>query len=1100
MTALSLGIALMSGVIFSLSSFANGTKEVAASTAAHYTLDRASNGWSGLGWSSNYTTALTNKSVVDTTIAPNITSVWGGYGVATSSSSIAFGGNAASISNLGYTYAIGAYLETETAMASAISSVDVCFAAAISKTEIFAVHLEVASAPFADAGGSSALASAHIVDRATLSSAQFPTWSWVTISFAPTSPLSEWPADSFYRFVVEKKAPTATSGGGCSLISAAFMKEVKALSSLSISGQLQKSAYYAGETFDPSGLIVTANFDNSSSSNVTSVATYSPSPLTPGANVSVAYAYEGVTKAASISGVQVIARVLSSIAVTTYPDKLSYYVGDTIDLSGMVITLYYESGDTAAFGPFASDEEYVGITTDPSRSTPLTLETTPTFAVAYSTKADASGFAIAVEAVPTYIEHYTLYCGGQSGWASTYSTSVTNRVVTDNTVSPEVSVKWGGYGINDYAWPIELGGSSAQTGMTLANLDLTYDGGAYLETESPIAASISSIGVTNNASLSSEVYAVHLEVSSTPFNDAGSANAAAKADKIDMVSIYRSANPFYGATTVSFAPTSLRCWPANSYYHLIVEKASGSTSDGLELTHLIFMEEVTSLSGIAISGTLLKTSYIEGETFNPAGLSVTATFSNHTTQNVTASTLWSPSVLNSSDVSATAHFTYGGVTRTAVYNGINVAGRALVAIAVTEEPYKIDYAVGDTIDLAGMVVTLIYDVGENSTFGPFDSDYEYAGITTSPSRDDVLKLSSSEDYALAYNGLSDASAFTISISVKADYSEYAYYTLDRVSGGMSDLGWSTSYATSISDKAVADATITPNVSLTWGGYGVMTSSSAISFGGNAASLADLDLVNSIGSYLETETAITSSISSFSIYVNSNVSAEVYAVHLEVSRTPFGDEGGSAAIGKHPKVDTISKYNGSTSFYGSETVVFHPTRLGAWPAGSYYRLIVEKSDAGATSAVGLSLVSMAFHAESPINYKKDEAKHFASYFLNVTSVCDGSGTINNITSEKWSDLKDEFSCLTVPGKNAFRSNSENVSDVNRALERYTFITTKYQNLEKFLGEDEGSSAKMADHSQGADASFVVVIAVALAGSLGLLISRVGKYRRDAKSPR
>jgi hypothetical protein len=41
------------------------------------------------------------------------------------------------------------------------------------------------------------------------------------------------------------------------------------LDNLSVSGELENTSYYAGESFDPTGLTITANYDDESSADVT---------------------------------------------------------------------------------------------------------------------------------------------------------------------------------------------------------------------------------------------------------------------------------------------------------------------------------------------------------------------------------------------------------------------------------------------------------------------------------------------------------------------------------------------------------------------------------------------------------------------------------------------------------------------------------------------------------------------------------------------------------------------------------------------------------------------------------------------------------------
>ena len=79
----------------------------------------------------------------------------------------------------------------------------------------------------------------------------------------------------------------------------------KVLESISISGEATKKNYVAGETFDPTGLIVTAHYDDNSSNTIPSTScTWTPKPLTLGAT-SVTCTYNG--KTATYSGITVTA-------------------------------------------------------------------------------------------------------------------------------------------------------------------------------------------------------------------------------------------------------------------------------------------------------------------------------------------------------------------------------------------------------------------------------------------------------------------------------------------------------------------------------------------------------------------------------------------------------------------------------------------------------------------------------------------------------------------------------------------------------------------------------------------------------------------------
>lgn len=119
----------------------------------------------------------------------------------------------------------------------------------------------------------------------------------------------------------------------------------KTLQSITVSGTLARNSYYAGESFDPAGLTITANYDDESSADVTSECTFSPNPLTAGVtSVTASYTEGEVTETANIGGFSVSTRTLTSIEVTTSPSKVDYLVGQSFDPTGMIITATYDAG------------------------------------------------------------------------------------------------------------------------------------------------------------------------------------------------------------------------------------------------------------------------------------------------------------------------------------------------------------------------------------------------------------------------------------------------------------------------------------------------------------------------------------------------------------------------------------------------------------------------------------------------------------------------------------------------------------------------------------------------------------------------------------
>lgn len=127
-----------------------------------------------------------------------------------------------------------------------------------------------------------------------------------------------------------------------------------------------------------------------------------------------------------------------------------------------------------------------------------------------------------------------------------------------------------------------------------------------------------------------------------------------------------------------------------------------------------------------------KTTYYEGDTFDSTGMVVTGHYSNGTTKEVTNYTITPSGALSTSDESV--NIAVGDID---VDLAITVQEDNIASIAVTTEPTKTTYAIGDTFDPTGLVVTATFDsskteVLDNSelTFNP-DTETQLTAEDTS---------------------------------------------------------------------------------------------------------------------------------------------------------------------------------------------------------------------------------------------------------------------------------------------------------------------------------------------------------------------------------
>ena len=115
------------------------------------------------------------------------------------------------------------------------------------------------------------------------------------------------------------------------------------------------------------------------------------------------------------------------------------------------------------------------------------------------------------------------------------------------------------------------------------------------------------------------------------------------------------------------------------------------------------------LLSIAVTTPPTKTSYLSGESFNPAGMVVTATYSNGATLAATGYAVEPSGPLTDGMTSVTIRYTEGGRSATTTQS-VTVIPK-LLSIAVTTPPTKTSYRYGETFNSSGMVVKAAYTDG-----------------------------------------------------------------------------------------------------------------------------------------------------------------------------------------------------------------------------------------------------------------------------------------------------------------------------------------------------------------------------------------------------
>ena len=162
------------------------------------------------------------------------------------------------------------------------------------------------------------------------------------------------------KFHMFNPANNAAEGAGTNFLADGYMTTVSTdeggstwytveegaveLTGIEITSAPTKKDYFVGDEFVADGLVVTAKYNNNTSEPVTDYTTDAAEVLAAaGEDKDVTVTYQEKTATFKVN---VTAVALESIAVTTPPTKTTYTVGETIDLTDMVITATNNNGST----------------------------------------------------------------------------------------------------------------------------------------------------------------------------------------------------------------------------------------------------------------------------------------------------------------------------------------------------------------------------------------------------------------------------------------------------------------------------------------------------------------------------------------------------------------------------------------------------------------------------------------------------------------------------------------------------------------------------------------------------------------------------------
>lgn len=212
-----------------------------------------------------------------------------------------------------------------------------------------------------------------------------------------------------------------------------------------------------------------------------------------------------------------------------------------------------------------------------------------------------------------------------------------------------------------------------------------------------------------------------------------------------------------------------------------------------------------------------KTSYLAGDSFNSAGMVVTASYGTGQAVLATAEVSGysvSPSILTDGTTSVTITYSEGGETCTTTL-AVTVTHR-LSAIVVTTKPNKLTYEYGDALATTGMVVTASYSDSQTKTV----TGYSCSPTTFSTVGNQVVTVSYTE------NGVTQTTTFNVTVNrksvTKPTWKSNLTYTgsAQSVSSASYWNNYNTSYmtiggTTSATNAGTYIATFTPGSNYRW---------------------------------------------------------------------------------------------------------------------------------------------------------------------------------------------------------------------------------------------------------------------------------------------
>ena len=432
-------------------------------------------------------------------------------------------------------------------------------------------------------------------------------------------------------------APVAGGGGGGGGGSAPAV-----LTELTVDAGSARTEYFVGETFDPTGLTLTAHYSNGTTQpvNIDDV-TWTPAGELTADTTKITLTYQDKTAEVPVT---VQKAEIDELTVSEGPTKTVYFVGDTFSIAGLTLTATYNNNDTNTIAIESSEDAATkGVIW--SANGDFSTAGDKTITVSYQGKSQT--FTVTVKepkvvsiALSGWPEDKTFVVG--------QSFDPTGLTLTATYDDP----KKGNDEINilsaDHANQLGVGWTpQGALNTSTTQVTLTYQGQTATVDVQVVPVAVSEIQVSQNPTKMSYVV-------NQSFDPAGMRITVTKNDN--------------SQETITIADSSDANQEGVSW-----EPEDGFTETGKQTVTISYEGKTTEIKVDVIARALVSISaaydssgktYYEGDKFDPNGLTVTAYYNDGTSAQVTEDCTYSNEPLAAGQQTVTISYTYNGVTKT----------------------------------------------------------------------------------------------------------------------------------------------------------------------------------------------------------------------------------------------------------------------------------------------------------------------------------------------------------------------------------------------------------------------------------------------------